>query len=134
VTCDQCQLDCSHDQFIFHCPVKGAQEHPCGYDVCAKCATKDEKNMPSCVSDEQVKSEPEVVQPIQEKEMVVTNVKNEEEEEEDVVIIDPLQHYPYANEARSLIDMGFSNVAQIMELLTRYKGNLDQVIGELTQY
>jgi len=92
--------------------------------------------MPSCVSDEQVKSEPEVVQPIQEKEMVVTNVKNEEEEEEeeDVVIIDPLQHYPYANEARSLIDMGFSNVAQIMELLTRYKGNLDQVIGELTQY
>jgi len=47
---------------------------------------------------------------------------------------DPLEHFQYVQEARSLIEMGFTNVEQIKNLLVYYIGNVDQVLAELVQY
>lgn len=42
-----------------------------------------------------------------------------------------ITNHPYANEIRTLIDMGFANISANVEAIDRYQGNLDQAINYL---
>jgi len=145
VTCDRCQMDCSREAVIFHCPANRAQEHPHGYDVCLKCASKDGK-MSECSSpkkeEEPSKKEeeeiPEIMEPIPIIEEEIAPVVEPEVVEPEVVapvetevIRDPFEEFQYAAEARCLVEMGFLNHEQIMTLLVAKNGNLEQVIADL---
>jgi len=49
------------------------------------------------------------------------------------VISDPLDGFQYAKEARDMMEMGFTDVLVIKELLVRLKGNLNEALSELMQ-
>jgi hypothetical protein len=100
VTCDWCEMNCSRDPFIFHCPVAKCMAHPSGFDVCFKCASKCQNNT----------TEP----------LHGVDEMN-----------DPFASFPYADQARSLVEMGFTDKERIMFCLVSKKGNLNQVIAEL---
>jgi len=38
VYCDVCNVECSSDETIYHCPANKTGNHPDGYDMCVKCA------------------------------------------------------------------------------------------------
>ena len=42
-----------------------------------------------------------------------------------------ITNHPYANEIRTLIDMGFANISGNVEAIDRYEGNLDLAINYL---
>ena len=42
-----------------------------------------------------------------------------------------ITNHPYANEIRTLIDMGFANISANLEAIDRYQGNLDLAINYL---
>jgi len=37
VYCDVCNIECSSDETIYHCPSNKTENHPDGYDMCIKC-------------------------------------------------------------------------------------------------
>jgi len=59
---------------------------------------------------------------------VVENIENEKDVE---VVSDPFAQFEYAEQARCLVEMGFSDTEQIMSLLVNKNGDLNQVIAVL---
>jgi len=47
VLCDICEMDCTREKKIYHCPMERSLKHPGGYDVCLKCANDDDSNLSS---------------------------------------------------------------------------------------
>jgi len=143
VVCDRCNTDCSREEVIYHCPAERSPHHPCGYDVCLRCASSDRK-MSSCSlpkREELEKKEAVVVEKMPSVEEVrqVENVKQVEnlkqaenvKQDQNKPKSDPFEHFQYAAEARYLTQMGFSDNEKIMSLLVSRQGNLDQVISDL---
>jgi len=137
VVCDRCNANCSRDEAIFHCPAQRSSYHPCGYDICLRCATSDNG---SSTYEEQKKedavfeklSNVEEVKPVEnakpsEDVEQVENVKQDQKEAKN----DPFENFQYATEARYLTQMGFGDHEKIMSLLISKRGNLDEVIFDL---
>jgi len=124
VMCDWCDASCAQDRFVYHCPVKNSK-HPSGYDVCLRCASSipQEKSAP----EEPKEKEKEKEKPTEK----INETETEKEKEKENVVPDPFDQFQYANEARSLVEMGFTDKERIMYLLVNKKGDLSQVILEL---
>jgi len=106
VNCDLCGVDCPSNDSIFHC-FSTANSHPKGYDLCLSCAQSRMKSF------EQPQDQ------------------MNEEEAAPVRVSDPWDGFEYAKEARELVEMGFTDVEIVKELLTSKKGNVNEVLAEL---
>jgi hypothetical protein len=145
VICDGCEMNCSEETSIFHC-LKESSKHPCGFDLCLRCASKHEQLASSSSEDSnevereiereiEMKNEREIEKEKASVEKKVESVekvdKKEPPQEKEVVVEDPFDQFPYAQEARNLVEMGFTDKERIMYLLVNKKGDLLQVIPEL---
>jgi len=132
VVCDWCEIDCSRQPFIFHCQ-KNSVKHPCGFDVCLNCAAKSENDANHLPSEKLEKKEnvAEKKENIENEKVEKVEIAEKVENSEKEVTEDPFDQFQYANEARSLVEMGFTEEERIMYLLVTKKGDLSQVIAEL---
>lgn len=137
VNCDICGLYCPSNGDIYHCPAEKTKDHPGGYDLCFNCVRYQMRSF----HEQQRQQQQPTPKMCEEKEHVVEQSKNttnkeKESRKKDTVTNssntrDPLEGFEYANEARSIMTMGFSDVEKIKFLLISKKGNSDQVIAQL---
>jgi len=127
VNCDLCGECCPSSSLIYHCYYELATAHPKGYDICLNCAY----NRESFESEIQKKEEPKKEEP--KKEPKKEEPTQSKEVQTSPVISDPLTGFQYEKEARDIMEMGFTDVLVIKELLVRMKGNLNEALAELLQ-
>jgi len=124
VNCDLCGESCPENTLIYHC--YSETNHPGGYDICFNCAY----NQESLESEIQKKEEPK---PPQKEEPKKEEPVQPKEVQTSPVINNPFAGFQYEKEARDIMEMGFTDVLVIKELLVRLKGNVNEALGELLQ-
>jgi len=158
VNCDICGLYCPSHRAIYHCPAEKTNYHPEGYDLCLNCvgyqmrSFQEQQSQPSLPSQQQPQLQPKP----QLKQDKTIEKEGEKEPEDNVVVqgkvpevtkekvsvetkpvmerrksADPFEGFQYANEARGIMNMGFTDVEKIKYLLVNKRGDSNQVIAEL---
>jgi len=154
VNCDICGLYCPSTNNIYHCPAEKTQDHPKGYDLCVNCVryqmrsfeeqqlrqTKRFEKIEEKQQSQQQSQPQQPVAPVSEKPKESTNEEKPAVETNVVVesnnnnSSDPLEGFLYANEARGIMNMGFSDIEKIKYLLISKKGDSNQVIAALLSH
>jgi FtsZ-interacting cell division protein YlmF len=140
VHCDLCGNFCPMSSTIYHCEKN--EIHPNGYDLCSNCANSQIESFEQPKEEQPQKEEPKDTQKSQEQrppqeespQKPSQDQKNNEPQnqsnEEEVILLnnDPLSEFAYAQQARSIVEMGFNDIEKIKQLLISKKGNINEVL------